>query len=163
MGERPIGWFHSHPEWGGGYGLPELSENDLSFAKVGEVVVVAAIRAMKRELEWEQHADGTISGILGGYHITLGAYYKNAEHHAERLRLFCPYAHGLAAWTKGMHAPRPSFFAKLVDALDGENEGEAEPMKPPPVIRRKRTRVTARGKTRAAGQAPKPRARKKST
>lgn len=96
LGESAIGWYHSHPEWGGEYAVPVPSEDDINFAKVGQVIMVLAIHSAKKRVWWGQNRDESISGTLGDFHLTIAAFTKVSAEKTQRLRVHCAYAHGFS-------------------------------------------------------------------
>ncbi len=73
---RPIGDFHSHPEWGDIKRLPSLSDADVDdMAKQNlQICIVVKISTINKErIVWEQAQDGGIRGSLGKYkfHINV--------------------------------------------------------------------------------------------
>ncbi len=94
LGEKIVGWFHSHPESSGRPAQATPSEEDVAFSEEHDVILVLAIRSQRKNVGWSQNHDGSISGSIGDYHVILGAFAKKRGGEVDRLRVHCAYAHG---------------------------------------------------------------------
>ncbi|MBI3954394.1 MAG: hypothetical protein HY330_07755 [Chloroflexi bacterium] len=94
--ERPLGWFHSHPNQRLEPALHRLSPTDGASLEVGEIEVLAAIWPRRRSQPWSYNPrTHTLSGSLGDYNLKLSAWLKaDAQHRPVALEIYCPFAHG---------------------------------------------------------------------
>lgn len=88
----PVGYFHSHPEYGGTIFQARPSEGDKETIADDEIELIVsiyeAIRSDKlgyiRELR-------RISGAVGNYYIEMAAWYKDDSGNIREADLWCPY------------------------------------------------------------------------
>lgn len=96
---RPLGDFHSHPEWGQTLGGPELSESDIKnmIYQETKLEIVIVISSRKRGfILWETQPDGSIKGSLSKFNYHFNAYtlIKDEEEKLvpQKLQIVAPLA-----------------------------------------------------------------------
>jgi proteasome lid subunit RPN8/RPN11 len=94
--ERPLGWFHSHPNQRLEPALHHLSAADGDSLDVGEMELVAAIWPRRRSQVWSYNPrTHTLAGSLGDHNLKLTAWLKtDAGRRPTALEIYCPFAHG---------------------------------------------------------------------
>jgi len=102
--ERPLGWFHSHPNQALQPALHRLSETDRQSLDAGEVEVLAAIWPRRRSQTWAYNPNSrTLSGSLGDFNLKLSAWLQGADgRRPVSLEIYCPFAHGYEELTGSM-------------------------------------------------------------
>jgi len=91
---QKLGYFHSHPQWGGMRGVARLSAADKDAMKSGEMEIVIAINDAKRKMTWHESRNRLL-GTIGKYKITIAGYYKRtSDNRIVQYRIVCPYAIG---------------------------------------------------------------------
>jgi len=91
---QKLGYFHSHPQFGGKRGDTGLSETDENSMLETEIEIVVAINKGTRKSYWGESRD-ELAGSVPGYNIRLAGYYKAAKKgEITKRRIVCPYAVG---------------------------------------------------------------------
>jgi hypothetical protein len=91
---QKLGYFHSHPQYGGKRGSPELSGQDSEYMGEGELEIVVAINDAGKTIRWAESRK-MLSGTLGEYSIVLAGFYKRRrDGEIQQYRIVCPYAVG---------------------------------------------------------------------
>jgi len=91
---QPLGYFHSHTQWGSCRAKAELSESDIDTIRPTEVEVIVAVNNGRRSVKWYETRDHGLAGTIGRYHISLAAFYKKKNGEVKQYRISCPYALG---------------------------------------------------------------------
>lgn len=74
---RPLGSFHSHPEWGSTRGVAEMNEEDIqnmSSEKEKLSFIIAISSRKKGSAPWEVQPDGTIKGSLAKFNFHIAVF-----------------------------------------------------------------------------------------
>ncbi|MFW9961953.1 MAG: Mov34/MPN/PAD-1 family protein [Candidatus Sifarchaeia archaeon] len=87
-----LGSFHSHPEYGATKYLPDPSDDDKEFLKIGELEIIISIwKATRKEFLGYIREGMRLSGAVGDYYIQMSAWQKDEDGNVVELDLWCPY------------------------------------------------------------------------
>lgn len=96
---RPLGSFHSHPEWGPQKGVAEMGDADIknmSTEKEKLTFIIAISSRKKGSTPWEVQPDGSVKGSLNkfNFHIAVFALIddETGEKIPLKLRIVAPLA-----------------------------------------------------------------------
>jgi len=88
------GDFHSHPMFRGSRGKAEPSGEDIADMHKGLVHMIVAINPADKDVRWHALKNGRITGTVGDYHLTIGAFALVGDYDYECLEVVCPSAVG---------------------------------------------------------------------
>lgn len=74
---RPLGSFHSHPEWGLKKGIAEMGDDDvknMSTEKEKLTFIIAISSRKKGSAPWEVQSDGTVKGSLNKFNFHIAVF-----------------------------------------------------------------------------------------
>jgi hypothetical protein len=94
---KPLGYFHSHTQWGSSKGLIGLSDLDKESMEPTEIELLVAVNDAKSRSRWHDVDEMDLAGSIGDWHLRIAAYYKRKRGRNSdiaRYRILCPYALG---------------------------------------------------------------------
>lgn len=88
----PVGYYHSHPEYGGTVYSVNPSDEDKNFIEDDEIELIVSIYEVKRRDKLGYIRERRrISGAVGNYFIEMAAWYKDDSGDICEAELWCPY------------------------------------------------------------------------
>lgn len=88
----PVGYYHSHPEYGGVVFTVDPSEEDKSSLQDDEIELIVSIyEAIRRDKLGYIRERRRISGAVGNYFIEIAAWHKDDSGNICEAELWCPY------------------------------------------------------------------------
>lgn len=94
---QPLGYFHSHTQWGEDRAVAELSDADKESMKPGEIEIVVAINKARRRTPWYRptQEQRDLCGSIGKYHVRMAGFYKRKrDGKIKQYTILCPYVMG---------------------------------------------------------------------